>query len=233
MGPQKRSDGGRTLEIEAKCKEGRWPQAGLGFEERGGHRVQQWRKIALRCAVVSFMEDLGFDEESIGRILCRCPEIFASNIEKTLKKKLKFLINIGISKDKLPRAIRKYPELLVSDIDRTLLPRMNYLMKMGLSKWEVASMVRRFSPLLGYSIDEVLRPKLEFLVNTMEKPVRDIVDYPRYFSYSLDKKIKPRFWVLKGRNVDCSLKDMLGKNDEDFAADYMGIGRMLIPPPYL
>ncbi|KAI3990314.1 hypothetical protein MKX01_037653 [Papaver californicum] len=183
--------------------------------------------------VVTFMEELGFDTESTGRILCRCPEVFAANIDKTLKRKIKFLDDIGISKDYLPRVIRKYPELLVSDIDHTLLPRVKYLMQAGLSKREVASMIRRFSPLLGYSIDEVLKPKLEFLVNSMEKPVKDVVEYPRYFSYSLDKKIKPRFWVLKGRSVDCSLKDMLGKNDEDFATDFMGIGRTLIPPSSL
>ncbi|KAK9281996.1 hypothetical protein L1049_004907 [Liquidambar formosana] len=188
------------------------------------------RKPQEFLKVVSFLEDLGFDRETVGRILGRCPEIFATSIEKTLKKKLEFLTSIGVSKD-LPRVIRKYPELFVSDIDRTLLPRMKYLMKTGLSKRDVAFMVRRFSPLLGYGIDDVLRPKLEFLVNTMEKPVRDVVDYPRYFSYSLEKKIKPRFWVLKGRNVECSLKEMLGKNDEEFAAEFMGVGRMLVPPP--
>jgi mTERF domain-containing protein len=99
---------------------------------------------------------------------------------------------------------------------------MKYLKDVGLSKKDIAFMVRRFSPLLGYSIDEVLRPKYEFLVNTMKKPVEDIVGYPRYFSYSLEKKIMPRFWVLKGRNIECSLKDMLAKNDEEFAADFMG-----------
>lgn len=109
--------------------------------------------------------------------------------------------------------------------------RMTYLMTLGLSAKDIAFMVRKFSPLLGYSIDEVLRPKVEFLVNTMEKPITDVVDYPRYFSYSLEKKIKPRFWVLKARNVECSLKDMLGKNDDDFAADYMGVGSMLITSP--
>ncbi|XP_058068455.1 transcription termination factor MTERF4, chloroplastic isoform X3 [Magnolia sinica] len=209
--------------------------------------------------VVSYIEELGFDKESIGRILSRCPEIFASSVENTLKKKLNLLIEFGIYRNNLPRVIRKYPELLVSDVNNTLLPRrfvkarpspltatfanllcvcgtsglcfrMKYLMKIGLSKREVASMVNRFSPLLGYSIEEVLKPKLDFLVCTMNKPVRDVVEYPRYFSYSLEKKIKPRFWVLKGRNLECSLKDMLGKNDEDFAADYMGIGRMLVPP---
>lgn len=73
--------------------------------------------------VVSFMEGLGFDKEAVGTILGRCPEIFASSIEKTLKRKLDFLASIGVSKVHLPRVIKKYPELLVSDTDRTLLPR--------------------------------------------------------------------------------------------------------------
>ncbi|KAK4583492.1 hypothetical protein RGQ29_026288 [Quercus rubra] len=189
------------------------------------------RKPQELLQVISFLEDLGIDKETIGRIICRCPEIFATSIEKTLKRKLDFLTSIGVSGAHVPRVIKKYPELFVSDVDRTLLPRMTYLMTLGLSAKDIAFMVRKFSPLLGYSIDEVLRPKAEFLVNTMEKPITDVVDYPRYFSYSLEKKIKPRFWVIKGRNIECSLKDMLGKNDDDFAADYMGVGSMLVTSP--
>lgn len=103
-------------------------------------------------------------------------------------------------------------------------------MKLGLSKRDIAFMVRTFSPLFGYSIEEVLKPKIEFLVYTMGRPVKDVVGYPRYFSYSLEKRIMPRFWVLKGMNTKFSLKDMLGKNDEEFAAEYMGLG---VPPPPL
>ncbi|XP_028802557.1 transcription termination factor MTERF2, chloroplastic [Neltuma alba] len=173
--------------------------------------------------VVLFFENMGFDRQTIGTILARCPEIFAACPIKTLKRKVEFLHRIGVSEAHLPRVIKKYPELLVSDPDRTMLPRLMYLMKLGLSERDVAFMVRSFSPLLGYSIEEVLRPKVEFLVNAMERPVRDVVGYPRYFSYSLEKKIKPRYWVLKGRDIECSLKDMLSKNDEEFAAEYMNL----------
>lgn len=69
------------------------------------------------------MEELGFEEESIGRILGRCPEIFAASVEKTFKKKLQQLVEFGISEDRLPQVIRKFPELLISDVNRTLLPR--------------------------------------------------------------------------------------------------------------
>ncbi|KAF5466218.1 hypothetical protein F2P56_016165 [Juglans regia] len=188
------------------------------------------RKPRELLQVISYLEHLGLDKETIGRIIGRCPEIFATSIEKTLKRKIEFLTGIGVLRAHLPRVIKKYPEVLVSDVDRTLLPRMTYLMTLGLTGKDIAFMVRRFSPLLGYSIEEVLRPKVEFLVNTMERPITDVVDYPRYFSYSLEKKIKPRFWVLRGRNVECSLMDMLGKNDEEFAVEYLEAGSMHIPP---
>ncbi|XP_047975697.1 transcription termination factor MTERF2, chloroplastic isoform X1 [Salvia hispanica] len=200
-----------------------------------GHVIATSPQLLLRkpqelLQVVSFFKELGMDEDAIARTLGRCPEIFAANIDKTLDKKLEFLSNIGISKANIPRVVRKYPELFVCDVDRALLPRMRYLIEIGLSKKDVGFMVRRFSPLLGYSVDEVLRPKLEFLVKTMGRPVRDVVDYPRYFSYSLEKKIKPRYWVLKSRNIDFSLKEMLGKNDEEFADVYIGDGEVLVPP---
>lgn len=73
--------------------------------------------------MVLFLEDLGFDRETVGQVASRCPEIFAASIEKTLKKKIEFLDRIGVSKDHLPRVIKKYPELLVSDVNRTILPR--------------------------------------------------------------------------------------------------------------
>lgn len=82
-----------------------------------------WNYNQLWCQVVLFMEELGFEEEGIGRILRRCPEIFAASVEKTLKKKLHQLVEFGISEDRLPRVIRKYPELLISDVNSTLLPR--------------------------------------------------------------------------------------------------------------
>nr|XP_025876198.1 uncharacterized protein LOC107276037 isoform X2 [Oryza sativa Japonica Group] len=177
--------------------------------------------------IILFFKDMGLDKKTVAKILCRSPEIFASSVENTLKKKINFLIDFGVPKHYLPRIIRKYPELLLLDINRTMLPRINYLLDMGLSKKNVCSMIYRFSPLLGYSIELVMKPKLEFLLRTMKKPLKAVVEYPRYFSYSLEGRIKPRFCVLQSRKIDCSLTDMLAKNDELFAEEYLGVGRSL------
>lgn len=108
---------------------------------------------------------------------------------------------------------------IVDDVGAQLC-RMMYLMKNGLSKRDVCSMVFRYSPLLGFSIDGALKPKLEYLLGTMQKPLKEVVEYPRYFSYSLEKKIKYRYLVLKSRNLECSLKEMLAMNDIKFAEKY-------------
>jgi hypothetical protein len=44
------------------------------------------------------------------------------------------------------------------------------------------------------------------------------------------------FWLIKGRNIDCSLTDMFAKNDEFFfsfeifAEEYLGIGALPVTP---
>lgn len=73
--------------------------------------------------MVTFFKDLGLDDDAIARTLCRCPEIFATSIDATLEKKLKFLSHIGVSNTHIPKVVRKYPELFVCDVDRALLPR--------------------------------------------------------------------------------------------------------------
>ncbi|CAL5189322.1 unnamed protein product [Lathyrus oleraceus] len=90
--------------------------------------------------VVVFFENMDFDKENIGRLLARCPEIFAASISNTLQTKIDFLSRICLSKAFLPMVIKKYLELLVFDIDRTLPQRIVNLMKLGLSKKEVAYM---------------------------------------------------------------------------------------------
>lgn len=73
------------------------------------------------------MEELEFDHPTIGKTLCRCPKIFAANVENTLRRKIKFLIDFGFSNEHMPRIVRKYPELLVLDPDKTLHPRYTQL----------------------------------------------------------------------------------------------------------
>lgn len=101
---------------------------------------------------------------------------------------------------------------------------------MGLSSEDIAFMICGFPPLLGYSIESVLRPKFDVLQSILCHPVKEVVSYPRYFSYCLQKKILPRYRILKRSSVEWDLKSMLSTSDDEFAQEHLGFERMLVPP---
>ncbi|CAK9228579.1 unnamed protein product [Sphagnum troendelagicum] len=180
--------------------------------------------------VVEFLEELGVERSDMGGMLRRSPELFASNVKLTLQRKVEFLENLGVRKEHVWRVLRAYPEMLSLSVEDALQPRMNYLQRRGLSRKEVVLMVGRFPPILGYTIDAVLKPKLDFLVEKMGRSVDEVVAYPRFFSYSLEKKIAPRARVIANRGISCDLQSMLAKNNDQFAYEFLGVGRLLIPP---
>lgn len=112
----------------------------------------------------------------------------------------------------------------------TLLCRVTYLRNRGFANHEISRMVFKFPPLLGYNAESVLSPKLDFLTETMKRPIKDVVQYPKFFSFSLEKKIRPRARVLANRQIECDLQSMLAKNDDQFAAEFLGFETMYLPP---
>ncbi|GJN34624.1 hypothetical protein PR202_gb23304 [Eleusine coracana subsp. coracana] len=170
------------------------------------------------------------------------PRVLGCSI-KRMNTILELFDDLGISKKMVVLVITSSPQLMLRKPNEFLQVYndsysqlhsyaiwLNYLLEAGLFQKDVCSMIFRFSPLLGYSINLVMKPKLEFLLRTMKKPLKSIVEYPRYFSYSLEGKIKPRFFVLQNRNIDCSLTEIFAKNDELFAIEYLGIEGLLEKP---
>ncbi|BBN18673.1 hypothetical protein MPTK1_8g04450 [Marchantia polymorpha subsp. ruderalis] len=180
--------------------------------------------------VVAFLNGYGYDPEDIDKLLRRAPEIFAANIEGTLQRKVDFLLELGIKPAKLFRIIKFYPEILSMSVDDALRPRVTYLRNRGFANHEISRMVFKFPPLLGYNAESVLSPKLDFLTETMKRPIKDVVQYPKFFSFSLEKKIRPRARVLANRQIECDLQSMLAKNDDQFAAEFLGFETMYLPP---
>jgi mTERF domain-containing protein, mitochondrial len=91
--------------------------------------------LLLNDKVVSFFEEMGFDRPTIGKILCRSPEIFAGHVENTLRRKIRFLIDFGFSNEKIPRIVKKYPEFILLDTNETLQPRYAQLILVA-QKWD-------------------------------------------------------------------------------------------------
>eukprot|EP00850_Spirogloea_muscicola_P017490 SM000151S01478 [mRNA] locus=s151:27145:33646:- [translate_table: standard] len=183
--------------------------------------------------VAAFLEEHGLDTEGARHVMLRSPEVFASCVEGSLRRKVAFLRELGVHDQRLAHVLRRCPEVLAMSVDHAMRPRLQFLIQQGISAADVARMVQRYPPLLGYNVDTVLAPKLHFLIHDLRRPVGDVVAYPKVFSYDLEKKIKRRSRVAARLGRQDSLRGIFERSDRDFAAEYLGLTHMLVPPPSL
>lgn len=96
------------------------------------------------------------------------------------------------------------------------MPKIEFLKRFGFSHGEVANMVVRSPGLLTFSVDQNLRPKVEFFLTEMKGDVAELKRFPQYFSFSLEKRIKPRYRKLRELGVSMPLEEMLKLSDGGF-----------------
>ncbi|GJN21419.1 hypothetical protein PR202_gb08891 [Eleusine coracana subsp. coracana] len=108
--------------------------------------------------------------------------------------------------------------LLAFSVERTLLPKLLFLRDAtGLPDPAVCAILRRAPAILSYGIETNLTPKLRFLTERMGRdPATELAEFPHYFAFSLEGRIRPRHEALRERDIEMSLKDMLTINDDEF-----------------
>lgn len=79
-------------------------------------------------------------------------------------------------------------------------------------------MVVRSPGLLTLSVMKNLAPKVEFFLKEMNGDVSELKRFPQYFSFSLERRIRPRFGMLRQLGVSVPLEDMLKVSDGEFNA---------------
>ncbi|KAI4386381.1 hypothetical protein MLD38_004316 [Melastoma candidum] len=147
----------------------------------------------------------------------RCPRLLLSDPSLTLGPSLQYLRSLGFRRILSPRSAL----LLVSDVESTLKPKIGYLQEsLGLDFATVGEMAVRSPGLLTLSVEKNLRPKVEYFLGEMGGEVKGVREFPQFFSFSLDGRIRPRFRVLKdsGWEKEVGLGDMLKCSDGEFAA---------------
>jgi len=84
----------------------------------------------------------------------------------------------------------------------------------------------RLPPVLGYSVEKELQPKWEYLSKVCKFDYFEVVRFPAYFSYPLERVIKTRYEYLQDcKRVPISLvsvDDVLRFGDVDFAVSVAG-----------
>ncbi|KAJ0027276.1 hypothetical protein Pint_36038 [Pistacia integerrima] len=148
--------------------------------------------------------------------ITRCPRLLVTDVETQLRPAFKFLKELGFVGTR--RINCQTTLLLVSSVERTLKPKIEFLKSLGFSDEAVENMVIRSPGLLTFSVENNLVPKVEFLAEEMNGDLEEIKKFPQYFSFSLEKKIKPRYRVLVEHGLKLPLWKMLTVSDGEFDA---------------
>ncbi|KAL6333751.1 hypothetical protein AAG906_028937 [Vitis piasezkii] len=147
-------------------------------------------------------QDLKVPDQSFRRVINKCPRLLVSSVRDQLKPALIFLQRLGFQD--LEALAHQDPVLLVSSVEKTLIPKLEYLVSLGMSRADAVGMVLRCPGLFTFSVENNFKPKFEYF------------EFPQYFAFSLEKRIKPRHMEAVQNGVKVPLALMLKSTDEEF-----------------
>ncbi|KAL1554270.1 Transcription termination factor mterf2, chloroplastic [Salvia divinorum] len=195
----------------------------LGISKDGMRRILTFKPIIfcidLESTIapkVQFLLDIGVQQAVIGSMLTRFPSLMTYSLYKKIRPVVIFLLTrAGVSQRDIGKVIALGPELVGCSIVHKLDHNVKYFLSLGIRLTVLGEMIADFPMLLRYNID-VLRPKYQYLRRTMIRPLKDLIEFPRFFSYSLEERIIPRHRIMVENRVNFKLRYMLGGSDEEF-----------------
>mmetsp|Transcript_13970 Transcript_13970/g.33875 ORF Transcript_13970/g.33875 Transcript_13970/m.33875 type:complete len:697 (+) Transcript_13970:278-2368(+) len=200
---------------------------------RGSAGIRDFRKILsshpdaffLNVTNIHLMthylrEDVGMAKDDIAKAIQTFPTLLEQDVTR-VKDIVEFLLSIEVDEDSLPGIFRSFPATLMLDIEKNMIPVVSFLRGIGVRN--IGRFVTRLPPVLGYSVDDDMKPKWDFLKEVCQFDYFEVVRFPAYFSYPLDRVIKMRYEYLrdcKGIPIELArVDDVLRFGDRDFATE--------------
>lgn len=195
----------------------------LGIQRDGMKRILMIKPMVF-CAdlettiapKVRFLLDIGVKQEAIGGVLVKFPPFLTYSLYKKMRPVVIFLMTkAGVTKHNIGKVIALDPQLMGCSVFHKLDVNVKYFLSLGIRLRLLGEMIADFPMLLRYNPD-ILRPKYRYLRRVMVRPLKDLIEFPRFFSYSLDGRIIPRYEVMVANRVNFKLRYMLATSDEEF-----------------
>lgn len=165
---------------------------------------------------VQFFRDLGVREDAIGNMLVKFPPLLTYSLHKKIRPVVIFLMTkAGVTENDIGKVIALGPELLGCSIAKKLDGNVKYFLSLGIRVRQLGEMIADFPQLLRYKVD-LLYPKYRYLRRTMVRPLQDVIEFPRFFSYSLEERLIPRHKIMVENRVNFKLRYMLACTNEEF-----------------
>ncbi|XP_006836347.2 transcription termination factor MTEF1, chloroplastic [Amborella trichopoda] len=165
--------------------------------------------------VFLFLEDeMGVPHKSFRKPITKCPRLLVSSVRDQLKPALFYLEKLGFM-EREALAFQD-PILLVSSVENILIPKLEFIQILGFSYEEAVQMVLRCPALFTFSIENNFKPKFGYYIDEMRENLEELKEFPQYFAFSLEKRIKPRHEEMVRSGVRLPLSTMLKSTDEEF-----------------
>ncbi|KAG0500868.1 hypothetical protein HPP92_000940 [Vanilla planifolia] len=165
---------------------------------------------AFEPVVAFLLQEAGVQIGDLRHVIHRRPRLLVSDVAGRLRPTLYFLRMLGITET------AHHAYLLSCSVEEKLIPRLEFLQSIGFPSRDARSMARRFPRIFCYGIKENLEPKFKFFSGEMGRELRELKGFPQYFSFSLEKKIRPRHLLCKEHGIFFALPALLRPSDEEF-----------------
>ncbi|CAN6477188.1 unnamed protein product [Victoria cruziana] len=195
----------------------------LGIKRDGMKRILMMKPmifcVDLESTIapkVRFLRDIGVETDALGGVLVKFPALLTYSLYKKIRPAVVFLITkAGVSRQEIGKVIALEPQLVGYSVNNKLEVNVKYFLSLGIPLRLLGQMIVDFPMLLRYNLD-VLRPKYRYLRQTMVRPLHDLIEFPRFFSYSLEGRIIPRHKIMVENRINFKLRYMLAGTDEEF-----------------
>jgi len=166
-------------------------------------------------------DDIGIDENEVPKLIEAFPTILLTDV-KRMKSVVEYLTSLNVSSESLPSIFQSFPSILTLDIEKNIIPVVEFLLSIGVTN--IGRFITRLPPVLSYSVEKELSPKWQFLTTVCQYARFEVVRFPAYFSYPLDRVIMSRYRYLRDikgiplRTIHMlSVDQVLRFGDDDFS----------------
>ncbi|KAE9613886.1 putative transcription regulator mTERF family [Lupinus albus] len=181
-----------------------------------GYDLEETVKPNVDC-LISF----GVRRECLASVIAQYPQIVGLPLKAKLSSQQYFFsLKLKIDPEGFARVMEKMPQV-VSLHQNVIMKPVEFLIGRGIPASDVASMVIKCPQFVAVRV-ELMKISYYFFKSEIGRPMNELVEFPEYFTYSLESRIKPRYQRLKSKGIRCSLNWMLNCSDQRFEERLQG-----------
>ncbi|XP_020963652.1 transcription termination factor MTERF4, chloroplastic [Arachis ipaensis] len=181
-----------------------------------GYDLEETIKPNVDC-LISF----GIGRECLPSVIAQYPQILGLPLKAKLSSQQYFFsLKLKIDPEGFARVVEKMPQV-VSLHQNVIMKPVEFLLGRAIALHDVASMVVKCPQLVALRV-ELMKNSFYFFKSEMGRPLKELVEFPEYFTYSLESRVKPRYQRLKSKGIRCSLNWMLNCSDQRFEERLQG-----------